>query len=158
MMGATHAVIGITIGMVAATSAGLPPTQVLFLGGVAALSALVPDVDHPAGIIRRRLGAGGHIAFFWLGHRGITHTLIAWAVMSAVTLYFLPSNVAFAFSCGYASHLLADMLTRSGVPLVYPLTDYRYSLRLMRTGGLFEGLIGLICVGIVCWMMWGFLA
>lgn len=157
-MGPTHAAIGLTVCMVAAHSAGLPPTQVLFLGVVSALGALVPDIDHPASAIRRRLGIAGNVAFFWLGHRGITHTLIMLAAVSAATLYFLPPNMAFAFICGYASHLLADMLTRSGVPLVYPLTDYRYSLRLMRTGGLAEVVVWLICVGVVGWMIWGFLA
>lgn len=158
MLGHTHAVIGLTVGMVAAQSAGLPPMQVLFIGCVSVLGALVPDIDHPASTIRRRLGVGGHVAFFWLGHRGITHTLMMLAAVSAATLYFLPSNVAFAFIFGYASHLLADVLTKSGVPLAYPLTNYRYSLRLMRTGGLAEALVWFICAGISSWIMWGFVA
>lgn len=94
--------------------------------------------------------------FFWLGHRGLTHTLLALAAVSAVTLYFLPLHTALAFIAGYSSHLLADSLTRSGVPLVWPLLDHRYGLKVLKTGGLFEGLINLVCLGVIAWMMWGY--
>jgi inner membrane protein len=153
MMGATHAIVGMVAGMMIATYAHAAPAQVLFLGGVSALAALLPDIDHPNASLRQRMGVAGHVAFFWLPHRGITHTLIALAMVSAVTLYFLPPQVAFAFISGYASHLLADSLTRSGVPLVWPLLNYRYGFRMMSTGGLFEQIINLICIGIIGWMV-----
>lgn len=147
--------LGLASGMVLATYAGMEPTQVLFLGGISALSALLPDIDHPAGKLRRQLGASGHIAFFWMKHRGISHTLIALAMVSAVTLYFLPIKVAFAFIVGYASHLLADMLTHSGVPLLSPLLDHRYSVGVMKTGGIFESVIRMICILVIARMILG---
>lgn len=153
MLGATHAVIGMAAGMGIATYAGMEPTQILFLGGISALSALLPDIDHPAGSLRRQLGAVGHISFFWMKHRGVTHTLISLAMVSAVTLYFLPVKVAFAFIAGYGSHLLADMLTHSGVPLVYPLLKYRYSFGVMKTGGIFEAIIRMICILVIARMI-----
>lgn len=153
MMGATHAAIGMAAGMALATYAGATPTQVLFLGGVTALSALLPDVDHPQSILRRQLGFAGKAAFFWLPHRGFTHTLIALALVSAITIYFLPFEIAFAFIIGYASHLLADSLTHSGVPLVWPVLAHKYTLHLMKTGGLLEWFIHLLCVGVIGMMM-----
>lgn len=62
-----------------------------------------------------------------LGHRGITHTL-AFVVFSSILIYLLYSYFSglwdfrmllILLMCG-ASHLLADFVTYSGIPLLYP--------------------------------------
>lgn len=60
-----------------------------------------------------------------LPHRGVTH----WG-MFAICLYFLalilclvtgvPTSIALAFFVGYMSHIMADMMTKSGVALFAP--------------------------------------
>ncbi|WP_064546166.1 metal-dependent hydrolase, partial [Kluyvera georgiana] len=60
------------------------------------------------------------------GHRGFTHSLLA--VFAALTLFYLkvpdswivPADALQGMVLGYLSHILADMLTPAGVPLLWP--------------------------------------
>ena len=66
-------------------------------------------------------------------HRGPTHWLLTWFLLSllvvgAVIALHWPLAFAFAFSVGYLSHLLADTLTHSGVPLMGPVLEHRFHL------------------------------
>jgi inner membrane protein len=103
-----------------------------YLAGVAMLwLAMLPDVDH-------RLPG--------VSHRGVTHTLsFALAVGAALGAAgaFAAARLALAdpvvggvvgFSAGALSvlaHLLADLLTPAGVPILWPLSSRRYSLELV---------------------------
>jgi len=58
-------------------------------------------------------------------HRGVTHWLITWSLLTilaglVVLLARWGSEVALFFSLGYLSHLLADAMTVSGVKLFMP--------------------------------------
>ena len=44
---------------------------------------------------------------------------------------------------GYLSHLLGDFVTIEGIPLFWPIKK-KFGLRLFRTGGIVEGLIGFL--------------
>ncbi len=157
MMGATHAALGALVGLALAAATHSPPDQAALLVGAAALASLLPDVDHPKAAIRQKLGIAGHVAFFWLRHRGITHTLFVWGLVSVVALIALPQPLALAISAGYASHLIADCLTLSGLPLLMPLSDRLIHLLpspfRIRTGSLMESLLFLAILGAGVWMV-----
>lgn len=57
------------------------------------------------------------------GHRGLLHSLWGWV---GWTLFILPLGLAtgwlfiVAFAIGYASHLVSDVCTRTGIPFFYP--------------------------------------
>ena len=152
MLGATHAVIGVTAGILYAVQT-FPgdAQQVALIGGVAAIAALLPDIDHPRGTLRQHLRLLGDASLFWLKHRGFTHTIMAWCLVSAIALYFLPMQYGMAVIIGYASHLLADSITHSGTPLLWPLVRHHYRLPIFHisTGGFWEGVINLICIGAI---------
>jgi inner membrane protein len=83
------------------------------------------------------------------GHRGATHSLLALAGIVALgELPFLPwawAHLGLLVGWGYAFHLLADGLTKSGVPLLWPL-DLRFGFPPLRglrftTGTWREGLV-----------------
>ena len=66
-----------------------------------------------------------------LGHRGLLHSLLG---LGLLALYSLPLvfwswwgwQASAALVLGYASHLVADACTKSGIPLCYPSrTRYR---------------------------------
>jgi len=59
------------------------------------------------------------------------------AVLVAVLAYFQPRGWAMTFVVAYLAHIGADMLTNSGVPLLWP-SETRYRLAAMQTGGLVE--------------------
>jgi inner membrane protein len=120
MMGHTHALIGSGVGLLIAVATGASPEMAAALSGTGALVALLPDIDHPQSPIRRRMGILGSV-FSLVKHRGITHTLIAEVVVAIAALALLPRPLAIAAVFGYASHILADMMTIRGVPVLWPL-------------------------------------
>lgn len=124
MMAPAHMSAGLLAGYGVSVLAGLPlvsaETGVLVVVG--AISALVPDIDHPNSTIRKRTGLLGFLAGGWFGHRGFTHTLVALALVSLASGLLLPGVLAAAIAGGYASHLLLDALTRSGIPALWPVT------------------------------------
>jgi inner membrane protein len=103
-------------------------------GGVGVLAlARLPDVD---------------LRLPFVAHRGATHTLafalaVAAAMAGAASLAagrlptpfdapWLPAFAAFVGAFGVGTHLAADALTPSGVPLLWPLSGRRISLGLVR--------------------------
>jgi inner membrane protein len=108
-------------------------SEFAYLAGVTMLwLAMLPDVDH-------RLPG--------VSHRGVTHTL-AFALLVggafAAAGSFVAARLAladpvvagaFGFGLGFVTvlaHLLADLLTPAGVPVLWPLSSRRYSLELVR--------------------------
>jgi len=82
-------------------------------------------------------------------HRGITHHALFFPVLTVV--FFITDNQAVkSMALGYLSHLLADIMTISGIP--YWKYKNRLSLKLFSTGSISEALfvIGLLaCVILV---------
>lgn len=93
-----------------------------------------------------------------LPHRGVTHSLLTCLLLTGgltLLLAALPAwptrGLPLAFLVGYVSHLAADGVTKTGVPLLLPLARRRFHLlpRPLRitTGGAFEqGLFQLLLV------------
>ncbi|WP_138495736.1 metal-dependent hydrolase [Paenibacillus pinistramenti] len=121
---------------------------------VAALFSLFPALIVKEGFIRNALvsliGIGLSCAGFtwgmlwvsgfglfiaiapWLKHRGLTHTVWAlwiWYLLSrGMEMQLGVEGLALTAGAGYASHLLADTLTASGVKWLYPLTKFTFKL------------------------------
>ena len=102
-------------------------------GGVGVLAlARLPDVD---------------LRLPFVSHRGPTHTLLFAALVggalagtaallaprlpAALAAPWLVPFAAFVGGFGVGTHLLADVLTPTGVPLFWPLSNRRFSLRLV---------------------------
>ena len=92
------------------------------------------------------------------GHRGITHSLIAVAVMSFAAWYSLHGldwhpgySVPFTLglSAGYLSHLAGDWMTNTGVPLLWPNRKRVAAPVTIQTGSPIEYLIAL---GLYAWL------
>ena len=146
MNGTQHIVIG--AGTVLATNYFVhafpfEPLPVAIATGAAIVGALLPDVDQNNSTIRQKTGTargqgplgclgwiGGIVAAALGGHRGFTHTLVAVAVLTFALWKIVPGFqfYDFAFWTGYVSHIIADMLTEGGVPLLWPLTSRRIGL------------------------------
>lgn len=102
-----------------------------------------------------RLRGHGFRANF--GHRGITHSLLALGLLVALgELPFFPwhwLHLGLLIGWGYASHLLADALTKQGVPLLWPL-DRRFGFppfRLLRlTTGTFAEYTLVAALTVLC--------
>lgn len=120
MNGKTHIVLGLWSGMGAAALVTSPPPQALLFMAVGGLAAALPDIDHPRAHLRQRLGCLGHIAFGWLRHRGPTHSITALTLVAIISLHVIPA-FALPVMLGYASHLIADLMTPRGLAVLWPV-------------------------------------
>lgn len=119
MNGKTHLLTGIVAGVL--LSRYDPSIQVAVVTA-ASLGSLVPDIDHPQSLISSFIPGGFILSWFVGSHRGITHTALAGFVAGGLA-YLLTDNalIALAFGVGWFCHLVGDMLTPSGVPLLLPV-------------------------------------
>lgn len=138
MMGRTHALFGITAlwllkPLDLITTDNLAPLVI-----IAMLGALSPDLDAGESKLKRFAVAGitpfaplSLMLHHSFGHRGLLHSLVGlslFTVLCALPLaLWLGWPFGMALSLGYASHLLADAATKSGIPLLYPRRQ-RYHL------------------------------
>ena len=129
----THVMLGIS----ALWLLTLIPSELLgydigTLAACAALGALLPDLDASESKIKHLKLLGTNIKPFLLPsqvvhrrdrHRGLLHSLLG---LSMVVVLALPSiwwvgwAPVMALFLGYASHLLADAATKSGISLLFP--------------------------------------
>ena len=117
MRGPTHVLGGVAL------AALLPHTNLATMA-LAGIGALLPDLDHPRSALGRMMPGSG--VFYWtVGHRTVTHSALALAILWAATTR-LPVPVHVGLAVGFGSHLLLDALS-GGVPLVWPL-GYRFRL------------------------------
>lgn len=148
MMGRSHMASGALTGSAAVAIVGVTDqaTVAAFVGTVT-LSALLPDFDHPSARGPRAFGLAGRLLAHLVaavsgGHRGLTHSLLGLA-MAGVLLGPLPALTPapwwfpLAVLLGCATHIAGDMLTVSGVPLMWP-NERDYRLARLRTGSLIE--------------------
>ncbi len=129
MNGRTHLVLGISSSLAFNHIYGSPEYMLQF-AVFGAVGGLIPDIDHPQSIITSFVPFSGLMRLFVGGHRGITHTLLFWAVILAAVFVAFPSGrlVLGAVGVGVVSHLIADMLTPRGVPLLAPISWFNFTL------------------------------
>lgn len=135
-------VVGAALWAVTAKAAGLDAVEPQALA-LAVTGSLLPDIDHPGSWAGRKFKVVSVPLSALIGHRGLTHSAIAvlacLGLLVALGGTWAPAPVV----VGYLSHLLADSLTPSGVPLLWP-NPRRFTLNLCRTGSVTE--IGLVAV------------
>lgn len=89
------------------------------------IASLLPDIDHTRSIIGKIFLPFSRFINRRYGHRTITHSLIMMIGLSMFLAFlettFLHTSVySKIFFLAYFSHLILDMLTVQGVPLLYP--------------------------------------
>jgi len=136
MLGRTHQIIGLAAGIATylyLQPSGYQPATVAAVVVVSHFAALLPDIDQPLSDFWRSIPTGrylGRIANLFLEHRNLTHSLLG-VLLVALGLTFLGNhtpaewsiNVQMVRAAGlaaYVSHLLADMVTVEGIPLLFP--------------------------------------
>ncbi len=95
--------------------------------GLAVGAALLPDIDHPKTLIGSLLKPLSVTINRRYGHRTITHSGVTLAVLTLAVaiiekLSAGANSLALVFFFAYFSHLMLDMMTLQGVPLLYPIT------------------------------------
>lgn len=137
--------------------AGSPGWGVLVVAlMLVAIGSFLPDIDHPSGALAQKKILGlrllkpfAHGIGVVFGHRGATHSLLVLVAIVAVGEWpvypWAGYNIGWLIGWGFILHLLADALTKAGIPLFWPL-KIRFGLPPARhlrfgTGTWREGLI-----------------
>lgn len=100
------------------------------------LTCLLPDIDHPQSFAGQRLRLLSQPLSRLVGHRGFTHSLLAVIALLSLCQWHpvaarLPdADIMQSLVLGYCSHIIADMLTPAGVPLLWPCR-FRFRLPLL---------------------------
>lgn len=140
MLAGSHVALGAAAWIAVAPHLGRPPLDPEALA-IAVAGGLLPDIDHPKSWAGRRLRPISDMVAGVFGHRGITHSLLAvlgcgWLLHQGI----LPTRWAEPLVAGYFSHLLGDLLTPSGLRLLWPFRG-TWALPICRTGSPFEPLV-----------------
>lgn len=149
MMGKSHLIVGLGVGVLLATALHADPLHIAAMTAAAGAGSMLPDIDHRHAPIRKRLGLLGNVLLFWLPHRGLTHSLLVLAIVTGLAVFFW-QVFGLALAAGYASHLIADMTTQHGLPILYPWQANFYVLPRgfrVTTGTLSEGVALLLILG-----------
>jgi inner membrane protein len=146
-MAGSHVVVGLAAWTLAAPHLGLPILDPLALG-LTTIGALLPDIDHPSSWVGRRVWVVSRPLAAMIGHRGVTHSLVAvFACLAFLRWQGVSRAVVDPLVVGYLSHLGADLMTTSGLRLAWPLRQ-RQAIGLCRTGSLGESAI------VACLAIW----
>jgi inner membrane protein len=150
MLGRTHMLGGVVAWELVAPAVPAPAAVRVVGAAFALWGSLGPDMDHVHSTwsnsftggpwIAKRLGRAVG------GHRQGTHSLLSIPLSGLIVLGLLllaepfialpqaaPVAWAVAFSVGWTSHILEDMLTVQGVGILYPMTKRRIRVGNLRT-------------------------
>lgn len=125
----------------------------------ALLTSLLPDIDHPKSFLGHRLPWVSRPVARIFGHRGFTHSLLA--IFAALALFYmkipdswvLPADAVQGMVVGYLSHILADMLTPAGVPLLWPCRwRFRFPIVRPQKGNQLERVLCMVFFVLALWM------
>ena len=169
MKGSTHLIIGLSAGMVASSLLSFEPHEVPWVALLA--GSLAPDFDEdestiakPGKFLKRvlpKLVCDIADAFAKalsitvkavFGHRGFLHWPVVGVVIMALGMRYQIVWLSW-FGFGYLSHLAADACTVQGIPLFAPLNRDFISWSPIRTGGITEKIISLVCAIVI--ISWG---
>ena len=136
MTARTHDAFAFTSLVVAA---GYFPPESLSVGTLFAalvgniVGSLIPDMDQSTNRLWDLIPMGEHLGKVFrrvfISHRTLSHSflgffliykLLGWLLPKLLNPIYIDSNIVFlAVMIGYASHLLADSLTKEGLPLFF---------------------------------------
>lgn len=158
---------------------GFSPVLIMALIIATVIGSSAPDLDTSTGELWDKVPAGSLISriinpIFIGGHRHLSHSLIGYFIFTGLFTLLIKlvpyphiadiSNfIILAYAIGHVSHLIADMFTEMGVPLLFPL-DYHFGIPpikrvRMKTGKWFENLIIYPIVNIaLLYVIWIYLA
>ncbi|BBA84657.1 membrane protein [endosymbiont of Euscepes postfasciatus] len=87
-----------------------------------------PDIDHPISSIGNKLKFISTFINKFFGHRKITHSILFLIIIYFLSKYILYKNnfylnksIHYGIILGCINHMLADMLTKHGICLLWPI-------------------------------------
>lgn len=144
MSGGAHKLMGVVLGgMIISVVEPTLPVAGLILG-MSVLGELAPDIDTVNSTISLRTPIIPKLINRKFGHRGLLHSPIflvgLWLVVGGRNFW---GNV---FCIGYLGHLVQDLFTRAGLPLLFPFDKRKISLFSYHSGERMDYVITLVLI------------
>lgn len=140
MLGITHALISLAV----ARACGLITIKSYLPIAVLIFFSLLPDIDMPYSGLGKIFFPISRLLYRYFGHRNITHSVFFLALVLApmlFTTYFLLAFIALIL------HLIADSLTYTGIPWLWPYEkNFNFLGGPIITGKWTEVMISIICI------------
>lgn len=125
----------------------IKPTNIILYFILVLFGGLLPDIDEHNSKLGRKIRPISTFLNLIFGHRNLFHSLFFTLALLGVVNYFFGLEIALALVIGYASHLIIDGFTISGINYLYPFT--KLHLRgPVQTGGLAEHFVYLLIIGL----------
>ena len=161
MTGKHHSIAGISAGICMTSSLiyfkdiTIVPAVCTGIGLV--VGSLFPDIDSSTSKLGKRVKPVSKIISKLFGHRGFFHSLIFIGLLFLLLKHIFDTknisqyNVIYiGFCCGCLLHLVCDMMTKGGVPLLYPFSKFKFHLTGMKSGSKYEPIaLGFVILCIV---------
>jgi inner membrane protein len=142
MLGFTHALISLAM----ARAAGLITIKSYADIAVLVFFSLLPDIDMPYSELGKILFPIARPLYRYFGHRNITHSII---FMTLVLGPMLLTGYFFMAFLAYVLHLIADSLTYTGIPWLWPFNkNFNFLGGPIITGKWTDFLICIICIAV----------
>ena len=149
MTGKTHLLTGVCAGVL--TAASIASDNAIMFGltiTATCMGSIIPDIDNEKSMVGSNIKILSKLINKISGHRGFTHAPLLLAVFF-IAMYYVMKHyqfeyympVLYGYTIGYTSHLLLDMLTKNGIPLLYPFLKKRTHIFNIKSGGIAEFLI-----------------
>ncbi|MCC2821012.1 metal-dependent hydrolase [Lachnoclostridium pacaense] len=144
MNGTAHKLMGFFLGgvTISVVEPTLPVAGVVL--GMAVLGELAPDIDTVNSTISLRIPIIPKLINRKFGHRGLLHSplflVLLWLVIGSRNFM---GNV---FCIGYLGHLVQDLFTCAGLPLLFPFDKKKISLFPYHSGGIMDYVITSILI------------
>lgn len=136
MRGGAHRLMGIALGgiIISVVKPVLPAAVVVVITSV--WGEMTPDIDTVNSTISLRTPIIPKLINRKFGHRGLLHSplflVLLWLVIGRQNLI---GNV---FCIGYLGHLVQDLFTCAGLPLLFPFDKKKISLFPYHSGGIMD--------------------
>lgn len=175
MMKKTHVLTSVTMGVALVHFTEIEPTIGLLAGVLA--GSVLPDIDEPQSYIGRktsvkmgnkRIGVSSIIKGIF-GHRGFTHSLLATLIVFIPYLLLLKHslslketslfltfgiNLLMGLGFGYLFHIIGDMFSKSGVPLLMPFYNKKIAIPIYTTNKFSEKVVFFLSCILLCYLVY----
>lgn len=144
--------VGITGGLLLATGILSSPydsvTNGILFGIGTTIGSLFLDIDSPTSMISKKIPLIPTFINKGFGHRGFIHSPCFIGLL-AVLFYCLHIDpelniMAIGFLLGCVLHLIQDILTKGGIPILYPFCREKFSLGFLKSGSKADPIITII--------------
>ena len=142
----THILLGIIVFILAKDYFHAANNLIFFL--ILLLGSILPDIDERHSKVNRWSGFIGQITTFFAKHRGFFHSLLFFIILFFLIAHYWNINYAWALMLGYLAHIMGDGITRMGVQIFYPFSDFKFKGP-VKVGGMLEILIMIILVVLI---------